>query len=71
MHFRLLGHWEEANRDLQAACRMDYDEQANEWLKEVKSNVSTRVLGIIIDIFLSLPTSVTVITLFVVVYPLP
>ena len=38
--YRLLGQWEEASRDLQAACRLDYDEQANEWLKEVKVNVS-------------------------------
>merc|ERR1712071_564580 len=36
---RLLGNWEEAAKDLRLACKMDYDEQANEWLKEVSPNV--------------------------------
>lgn len=36
---RLLGHWMEASKDLAMACRLDYDDQANEWLKEVKPKV--------------------------------
>ncbi len=35
----LLGHWEEAAKDLQVACRLDYDEDANEVLKEIKPKV--------------------------------
>jgi len=35
---RLLGKWEEAAADLRAACKLDYDDQANEWLKEVTPN---------------------------------
>lgn len=35
---RLLGHWEEAAKDLRQACKLDYDEQADEWLKEVTPN---------------------------------
>ena len=37
---RLLGQWEEAARDLQQACRLDYDDDTNEMLKEVMPNVS-------------------------------
>ena len=37
--FRLLGKWEEAAKDLRLACKIDYDDQANEWLKEVSPNV--------------------------------
>ncbi|XP_076609339.1 hsc70-interacting protein [Chaetodon auriga] len=33
---RLLGHWEEAARDLATACKLDYDEAASEMLKEVQ-----------------------------------
>ena len=40
MSRRLLGHWEEAAHDLQTACKLDYDEDANEMLKEVLPNVS-------------------------------
>jgi len=36
---RLLGHWEEAMKDLSMACKLDYDDDANEWLKEVKPKV--------------------------------
>jgi len=36
---RLLGKWEEAAKDLRLACKIDYDDQANEWLKEVSPNV--------------------------------
>ncbi|XP_050038586.1 putative protein FAM10A4 [Dermacentor andersoni] len=35
---RLLGHWEEAAKDLATACRLDYTDEANEWLKEVTPN---------------------------------
>ncbi|XP_018594040.1 hsc70-interacting protein [Scleropages formosus] len=33
---RLLGHWEEAARDLATACKLDYDEEASMMLKEVQ-----------------------------------
>ncbi|NWH69702.1 F10A1 protein, partial [Piaya cayana] len=33
---RLLGHWEEAARDLALACKLDYDEEASAMLKEVQ-----------------------------------
>ncbi|MBN3323453.1 F10A1 protein, partial [Atractosteus spatula] len=33
---RLLGHWEEAARDLATACKLDYDEEASAMLKEVQ-----------------------------------
>lgn len=32
---RLLGHWEAAAKDLRLACKIDFDEQADEWLREV------------------------------------
>ncbi|XP_063232981.1 putative protein FAM10A4 [Bacillus rossius redtenbacheri] len=35
---RLLGRWEEAARDLRDACKIDFDEQADEWLREVTPN---------------------------------
>lgn len=35
---RLLGKWEEAAKDLRQACKLDYDEEADEWLKEVTPN---------------------------------
>lgn len=37
--YQLLGQWEEAAVDLRLACKYDFDEQANEWLKEVTPNV--------------------------------
>lgn len=37
---RLLGAWEEAAGDLRNACKIDFDEQADEWLREVTPNVS-------------------------------
>ncbi|UMM22820.1 hypothetical protein L5515_003834 [Caenorhabditis briggsae] len=37
---RLLGKWVEAKTDLATACKLDYDDDANEWLKEVEPNVS-------------------------------
>lgn len=36
---RLLGHWVEAHTDLALACKLDYDDVAYEWLKEVEPNV--------------------------------
>ena len=38
---RLLGHFVEAAKDLRLACKIDFDEVADEWLKEVTPNVST------------------------------
>lgn len=35
---QLLGNWEEAANDLRLACKLDFDEQANEWLREVTPN---------------------------------
>ncbi|XP_031176577.1 hsc70-interacting protein [Sander lucioperca] len=33
---KLLGHWEEAAKDLATACKLDYDEDASVMLKEVQ-----------------------------------
>lgn len=33
---RLLGHWEDAAKDLATACKLDYDESASAMLKEVQ-----------------------------------
>lgn len=35
---RLLGNFEEAHTDLATACKFDYDDEANAWLKEVEPN---------------------------------
>ncbi|XP_046665366.1 putative protein FAM10A4 [Homalodisca vitripennis] len=35
---RLLGNWEQAAQDLRNACKIDFDEQADEWLREVTPN---------------------------------
>ncbi|KAJ9590805.1 hypothetical protein L9F63_016191 [Diploptera punctata] len=35
---RLLGNWEDAAQDLRNACKIDFDEQADEWLREVTPN---------------------------------
>lgn len=35
---RLLGKWEEAAKDLRQACKLDFDEEADEWLREVTPN---------------------------------
>uniref|UniRef100_A0A1L8DMC5 Putative hsp70-interacting protein hip/transient component of progesterone receptor complex n=1 Tax=Nyssomyia neivai TaxID=330878 RepID=A0A1L8DMC5_9DIPT len=35
---RLLGNWEDAARDLRQACKIDYDEEADDWLREVTPN---------------------------------
>lgn len=36
--YRLLGDWTAAAKDLRQACKLDFDEQADEWLKEVTPN---------------------------------
>ncbi|XP_053995564.1 putative protein FAM10A4 [Hylaeus anthracinus] len=36
--FQLLGKFEEAATDLRLACKFDFDEQADEWLREVTPN---------------------------------
>ncbi|XP_051160994.1 putative protein FAM10A4 [Leptopilina boulardi] len=36
--YQLLGKWEEAANDLRFACQLDFDEQADEWLREVTPN---------------------------------
>ena len=38
--FRLLGKFVEAAKDLRTACKIDFDDTADEWLKEVTPNVS-------------------------------
>jgi len=35
---RLLGNWADAHKDLATACKLDFDETAYEWLKEVEPN---------------------------------
>lgn len=35
---RLLGNWEDAAKDLRQACKLDYDDETDEWLKEVTPN---------------------------------
>lgn len=35
---RLLGKFEEASHDLCESLKIDYDDQSNEWLNEVKPN---------------------------------
>lgn len=36
--YRLLGEWELAAKDLRQACNIDFDEQTDEWLREVTPN---------------------------------
>ena len=52
---RLLGNFLEAAKDLRTACKIDFDEQADEWLKEVTPNVSLLSLvgQITVAVFLS------------------
>lgn len=49
---RLLGHWEEAARDLVMACKLDYDEEASAMLKEVQPKVSMQNSELVILLFL-------------------
>ncbi|KAG0411501.1 hypothetical protein HPB47_011388 [Ixodes persulcatus] len=44
---RLLGNWEEAAKDLAMACKLDYTDEANEWLKEVMPNTLPLYTGLI------------------------
>ena len=37
---RLLGNFLESAKDLRLACKIDFDDQADEWLREVTPNVS-------------------------------
>ena len=46
MYFRLLGNFLEAAKDLRLACKIDFDDQADEWLREVTPNVSIVLLFI-------------------------
>lgn len=39
LFLRLLGHWEEAAKDLATACKLDYDDDASAMLKEVQPKV--------------------------------
>ena len=41
----MLGLWEESYHDLTTACKLDYDDDANEMLKQVKPNVRHLSLG--------------------------
>lgn len=36
--YHLLGKWEEAANDLRVACKLDFDEEADKWLREVTPN---------------------------------
>ena len=51
--YQLLGQWEEAANDLRFACQLDFDEQADEWLREVTPNVSFKTIFIFVQIFKS------------------
>lgn len=44
---RLLGHWLEAAQDLRSASKIDFDEQVDEWLKEITPNVSVECFLIV------------------------
>lgn len=35
---RLLGNWEKSANDLRQACKLDFDEETDEWLREVTPN---------------------------------
>ena len=37
--YQLLGKWEEAGKDLATASKLDYDDDVNVWLKEIKPKV--------------------------------
>lgn len=49
--YRLLGNFLEAAKDLRLACKIDFDEQADEWLREVTPNVSQSLLYLFFKIF--------------------
>ncbi|KAK6637262.1 hypothetical protein RUM44_007676 [Polyplax serrata] len=46
---RLLGNFIKAAEDLRNACKIDYDEQADEWLKEVTPNLICLVLLLMLN----------------------
>ena len=46
---RLLGQWEEAAQDLGMACKLDFDEDANNALKEVMPRVSTLFIVMVVQ----------------------
>lgn len=54
-HFfsRLLGNFLEAAKDLRLACKIDYDDQAKEWLDEVTPNVSTILLFYFLKLYVA------------------
>ena len=41
---RMLGQWEDAYHDLTKAAKLDYDDDINEMLTQVKPNVSKSCL---------------------------
>ena len=38
----MLGQWEDALRNYQMACKLDYDETVDEWMREIKPKVRGR-----------------------------
>merc|ERR1711936_701981 len=50
---RLLGNFLEAAKDLWLACKIDYDDQAKEWLDEVTPNVSTILLFYFLKLYVA------------------
>ena len=38
----MLGQWEDALRNYQMACKLDYDETVDEWMREIKPKVRRR-----------------------------
>uniref|UniRef100_A0A3B3VTE9 ST13 Hsp70 interacting protein n=1 Tax=Poecilia latipinna TaxID=48699 RepID=A0A3B3VTE9_9TELE len=54
---RLLGHWEDAAKDLATACKLDYDEDASTLLKEVQPKVPKQGIMIITGCLCILKTS--------------
>ena len=41
----LLGQWEDGLRNYQTACKLDYDETVDEWMREIKPKVRREVEG--------------------------
>jgi len=39
----MLGKYLESYKDFQMACKLDFDETTQEWLKEVEGNVSLSI----------------------------
>lgn len=35
----MLGQWEDGLRNYQMACKLDYDEIVDEWMREIKPKV--------------------------------